>query len=36
MYLDNEGDADFDYREETIVGCVVPDGLSNGLERALD
>ena len=36
MKLDNEGDADFDDREKTVVGCVVPDRLSNGLESALD
>jgi hypothetical protein len=36
MNLDNEGDADFDDREETVVGCVMPDGLSNRLESALN
>ena len=36
MRLDNEGNADFDDREEPVVGCVAPDRLSNGLERTLD
>lgn len=36
MKLDHEGDADLDNWEESVVGRVVPDSLSNGLESALD